>query len=262
MKRFVFLIAAVFYINGAFAQFFSTMIDEQELKFKVKQIDEFMHRFNYDIAYDGSDPVSIKDSVAYLAERTKNMLTLFNIDKFLTKEKKPSAVAQQFISYVIKNNLRLEYANSSWNAKLKCNCTYWGRKSTILINLKVEKIKGVEYKWVVSDVNGSLFAAMKDTVDVTTFVSPADHGIGFISLPHTINSNYKVVNSFAYKGHKNDRLSVFNFLVANQMLKINNVESVSYHYDLGKYSFDVERVEKENSYNKGWLINNILINNQ
>lgn len=153
----------------------------------------------------------------------------------------------------------MEYANSSWYAKLKCNCTYLGRKSTMLIDLRVEKIKGVEYKWVISDVNGSLFAAMKDTVDVSTFISPADHGIGFISLPHTINSNYKVVNSFAYKGHKNDRLSVFNFMVANQMLKINNVESVSYHYSLGKYNIVVERVEKTNSYNKGWLINSITV---
>lgn len=259
MKRYIYLIVAVFYLNGAFAQFFSTVIDEQELKFKVKQIDEFMHRFNYDIAYDGSSPVFMKDSATYVAERTKNMLTLFNLDKFLTKEKKPSIITQQIISYVIKNNIRLEYANSSWYAKLKCNCTYLGRKSTMLIDLRVEKIKGVEYKWVISDVNGSLFAAMKDTVDVSTFISPADHGIGFISLPHTINSNYKVVNSFAYKGHKNDRLSVFNFMVANQMLKINNVESVSYHYSLGKYNIVVERVEKTNSYNKGWLINSITV---
>lgn len=102
MKRYIFLIVAVFYLNGAFAQFFSTVIDEQELKFKVKQIDEFMHRFNYDIAYDGSSPVFMKDSATYVAERTKNMLTLFNLDKFLTKGKKPSIITQQIISYVIK----------------------------------------------------------------------------------------------------------------------------------------------------------------
>ena len=48
-------------------------------------------------------------------------------------------------------------------------------------------------------------------------------------------------------------------MAANQMLKINNVESVSYHYSLGKYNIVVERVEKTNSYNKGWLINSITV---
>ena len=49
MRKFLMIIFALFMYHSAFAQFATTYIDELELQFKVKQIDEFMQRFNYDI---------------------------------------------------------------------------------------------------------------------------------------------------------------------------------------------------------------------
>ena len=53
MKRYIIAILTFLIAHSTFAQFATTYIDELELKFKVKQIDEFMQRFNYDITYDG-----------------------------------------------------------------------------------------------------------------------------------------------------------------------------------------------------------------
>lgn len=257
MRKFLLIMLVLFTYHNAFAQFAATYIDELELQFKVKQIDEFMQRFNYDITYDGKKPIVNKDSIKYKEDRVKNMLTLFNLDNFMGKNKKPTKLASDFIEYAISNNYRLNYADSTWTAIVKCWGTYLGQKRAITLHLNVERIKGVEYKWVITSVGGKMFETLKETRDSSLFISPAEHGIGFMSLATTLNTNATSINSFDSKNHKADYLSVFNYLMATKALKLTSVEKVSYHYNMGKYSFDVERIEKQKSYNKGWLINNI-----
>lgn len=120
MRRFLLIMLVLFTYHNAFAQFAATYIDELELQFKVKQIDEFMQRFNYDITYDGKKPIVNKDSIKYKEDRVKNMLTLFNLDNFMGKNKKPTKLASDFIEYAISNNYRLNYADSTWTAIVKC----------------------------------------------------------------------------------------------------------------------------------------------
>lgn len=260
MKRYIIAILTFLIAHSTFAQFATTYIDELELKFKVKQIDEFMQRFNYDITYDGKRPIIAKDSIKYKEERVKNMLTLFNLDKFMDKNKRPSKLASDFLEYAINNNYRLNYADSTWTANVKCWGTYQGQKRAINLTLKVEKIKGVEYKWVIASVDGKIFDPLKEKRDSSLQITPAEHGIGFISLPTLLNTNASSIASFDSKEYKNEKLSIFNYLIATRTLRLTSVEKVSYHYRLGEYCFDVERIEKEKSYNKGWLINNIKHN--
>lgn len=257
MKRYIILILMFTLSNACRAQFATTYIDEMELQFKVKQIDEFMQRFSYDVNYKGEKPIVTKDSIKNKEDRVKNMMTLFNLDKYMDKNKKPTKLASEFIEYVLQKKCKLNYSDSTWTAIAKCWAIYQGQKRAIYLHLNVERIKGVEYKWVISEVTGKLFENETPQRDSTLFISPAEHGIGFISLPTLISSNQQAVNSLSCKLHKNDNISVFNFLIASKALKLTSVEKVSYHYDLGEYSFDVERIEKEKSYNKGWLINNI-----
>lgn len=257
MKRYILTLWAIVIAHTTFAQFATTFIDETELQFKVKQIDEFMQRFNYDITYDGKKPIVQKDSIKHKENRVKNMFTLFNLDKYMDKNKKPKKLAADLIEYAIQHNSRLNYTDSNWTANVKCWGTYLGQKRIINLYLNVERIKDVEYKWVISKVDGKMFDVLKDTIDSKIFISPAEHGIGFISLPTIIGTNPYLICSLDYKEHKNDNLSIFNYLIASKTLKLTSIEKVSYHYTLGKYSFDVERIEKEKSYNKGWLINNI-----
>lgn len=257
MKRYILTLWTIVIAYAAFAQFATTVIDESELQFKVKQIDEFMHRFNYDITYNGKKPTIHTDSIKYKENRVKNMLTLFNLDKYMDKNKKPKKLAADLIEYAIENNSKLSFTDSTWTAIVKCWGLYQGQKRNINLYLNVERIKNVEYKWVINKVDGKMFEVLKDTIDFKVFISPAEHGIGFISLPSTIEMNTQKIASLDYKEHKNDKLSIFNYLIASKALKITSIEKVIYRYILGKYSFDVERIEKEKSYNKGWLINDI-----
>ncbi|MCD8292071.1 MAG: hypothetical protein LUC91_11310, partial [Prevotella sp.] len=220
--KYILTITLILFTQNMFAQFATSVIDEMELQFKVKQIDEFMHRFNYDITYDGTAPINKNDSLAYRENRTKNMMTLFNLDIFMDDEKNPNKEMTDFIEYVIDNNCKLNYEDSTWYAKLKCNGDYAGQKQVLYLFLRVERIKGVEYKWVCFDVNGKIFDSMTDSIETPLFISPAEHGIGFMTLPDIINSNTLAIATLDYKSHKNDALSVFNYLVANKSLKISS----------------------------------------
>ena len=238
---------------------FSHMFDETELKFKVVQIDEFMRRFNYDTAYDGSATLNKCDSL-YINERLKNMATLFNLEKFGSKPEILDSLSLAFCNYVIENNIRLDYKESSWYAKVDISATYVQKKQTISLYLHPEQIKNDEYKWVIGDVNSSIIS-IEETKD-SLLILPSEHGISFISLPEKIKLKPKAVNTLFYNDYKYDRMSVLHFLISNQLLKVGVVLKTTFHFDLPDYSFDVERIERDKGYNQGWLINSIIrINN-
>lgn len=234
---------------------FPHVFDETELQFKVVQIDEFMRRFNYDAAYDGSKPLEKNDTL-YEKERLKNMSTLFNLAKFGSKQTILDSLSMELFRYVIDNNIRLDYKDSSWYAKVDINAIYNQKKQTVTLYLHPEQIKDNEYKWVIFDVKSSLFK-MESGKD-SLLILPSEHGIGFVSLPEKIKLRPRAVNTLFYKGYKYDPLIVFHFLISNQIMKVSTVREVVFHYDLPAYSFDVERIERDKTYNKGWLINSIV----
>ena len=239
----------------ALAQFAYTVIDENELQYKVKQIDEFMQRFNHEILPDGSR-VTYGNKEEFNAGRHRNLAILFNHDKFAANDSTLTPEAERFVTYIIDNNLTINYADTTWRAILTCDALHNAKKSTVTLILRVEKVAEAEYKWVIADAAGKLFGVLPDTVK-PLLISPAEHGIGFFTLPRTIESEPKAVSTLDYAGHRNDRLSIFNYLVATRALRLSSVRSVMYRYRAGEYTFDVERIEKPSSYNKGWLINNI-----
>ena len=88
-------------------------------------------------------------------------------------------------------------------------------------------------------------------------ILPSEHGISFVSLPEKIKLKPNAINTLFYKGYKYDPLTVLHFLISNQIIKVSTIRKVVFHFDLPAYSFDVERIERDKTYNKGWLINSI-----
>lgn len=253
-----FIVLLIPWFKGYSQDLFPHVFDETELKFKVVQIDEFMTRFNYDKAYDGSTPLEKCDSL-YLNERLKNMATLFNLDKFGTEQGILDSLSLSLCNYVIENDIRLDYRESSWYAKVDVGVTFTQKKQSVSLYLHPEQIKENEYKWVIGDVDSSIIS--KEETKDSLLIFPSEHGISFVSLPEKIKLKPKAVNTLFCKDYKYDNLSVFDFLISNQLCKIGNVQKVVFHFDLPDYSFDVERIERDNDYNQGWLVNSIVRTN-
>lgn len=245
------------------AQIFTHVIDEQEFQFKVKLVDEFFRRFNYETDYKG-EPIAVQaDSIPLdTVMKRKNLMTLLNLDTFMNEKKELDSISTGFLDYVISNDKKIHYADTTWYAEATSSVIMDGKSYPIKIFLHTEHVKDVIYKWVVTDVKSILFSNLVDSVDLKISIMPGAHGSSFITLPGTINLNAKSVRSLFSKDYKPCVLTVFDYLISSGKLKMQNVTQVVYHFRLDAYEFIVERFEKEKSYNKGWLISKIVKHNQ
>ena len=241
---------------SAFPQSIPLVINENFLELKVKQIDEFMHRFNFDTRYDGSIP---GDSVS-LEERLKNMYTVFKVDRFKTQEGKPNELITGLCKYAIDNKIHLLYEDKNWKAEVVCNALLERKKEQVSVFLQTEQIEGLYYKWVLVGVDGRFMDSFQKPVKDSLFISPAEHGISFMTLPRIVKLNVEGVKTLFNKDWKPDPLSVFSYLICTEKLVLKSTERVMYHWNLGKYSFKVERFEGEDSPNQGWLISEVTAN--
>lgn len=261
MKRIVLFFISFYMIMSykANAQIFTQVIDEQELQFKVKLIDEFFQRFNYEIDYKG-EPVAMEaDSFSVdNALKRKNLLTLFNLDKFAGKNNELDSIASDFLSYVIDNDKKINYADTTWQAEARASFLMNGKSYPIKLFLQTEHVKDVIYKWVITDVETPAFKNLTDTIETEVSIFPGAHGSSFMTLPATINLNAELIQALFHKEYKPDTLVLFAYLVSTGKIKLQNVTKVVYHFQLDDYNFTVERFEKENSYNQGWLISSIV----
>lgn len=94
---------------NCFSQILPDSIDERALQFKVKQIDEFMNRFNYDVSYDGT---RVKDR-ENIELRKKNMYTLFNLDQFGDSLGYPNELVKKFSDDIIRKDVHIHYEDTT-----------------------------------------------------------------------------------------------------------------------------------------------------
>ena len=261
MKRHILLLwaFAAITIPKAEAQIFTQVIDEEELQFKVKLIDEFFQRFNYETDYKGNPIIGQKDSISSdSVVKRKNLMTLFNLDTFMNDKKELDSISSGFLDYVMSHNKRIHYADTTWCAEAIASVVINKKSYPISIFLQTEHVKDVIYKWVITDIESPLFSQFEDSVETNVAILPGAHGSSFITLPETVNLNAHSVKALFHKGYKPSTLSVFGFLVSCGMMKLKQVTKVTYHFRIDEYKFKVERFEKKNSYNKGWLISEII----
>ena len=235
------------------AQIFTTVFDEDALQFRVKQMDEFFTRFNYEIDGMGNAPKDTTD----MKEYRKSILTLCNLDKYKNEKGEIDATLTKFIDYVVENNIKIHYEDSTWQAEAKGTISFENKKYDITYFLKTEYVSHFIFKWVLVDIQTPLFEQFPIQPTGIITISPAEHGIGFMTLPETYNLNKTMVGTTFEKGYKRNHLVVFDYLMAVGKIKVNTITKVIYHFYLKNVDFDVERIEKEKGYNQGWLINKI-----
>lgn len=246
-------------INRSQAQLFTQIIDEQELQFKVKLIDEFFKRFNYETDYKGELIEEQADSISLdTIVKRKNLITLLNLDVFADKDMKLDSISTDFLDYVIRNNKQIHYTDTTWCAEAVSSFLMDGKSYPINIFLKTEHVKDVIYKWVIVDVEVPVWTNLTDSVKSQVTIMPGAHGSSFITLPKIVNLNAMSVRSLFHKDYTPNLLTVFDYLISTNKIKLQNVTKVDYHFLLDDYAFTVERFEKEKSYNNGWLINKIV----
>lgn len=243
------------------AQIFTEVIDEYGLVFKVKSIDEFFKRFNYEVNFRGESVGSaVTDATEDSITKRKSLMTLLNFDTFLDNERNMDSISSEFVDYVMNNDCKINYADTTWHAEAFASFKMNSKEYPITLKLNTEHVRDVIYKWVIRDISSPAFSNMTDSVATDKSIFPGAHGTSFITLPETINLNAESVQSFFYNGYRPDMLSVFAYLVMEKKLTMQNVTKVIYHIKVDNYYITVERFENGDSYNNGWLISKIIRN--
>ncbi|MCD8309713.1 MAG: hypothetical protein LUB83_00640 [Prevotellaceae bacterium] len=213
---------------------------------RVGLVDEFFDRFNGvtahpDLAGEG------------LESRKENLLMLFDLSQFKSKEDSLFVEAQKFADKVAEDSVFIHYEDTTWFALAHCKGVMEGRSVKFDLYLTVEHRKGNMYKWVIANAGGSLFDATPHTSG-EVMLYPDDHETNFLSLRRMTEEQPKDVCAFMEKGFSYDPTSAFAYLVYSGKLKIDYVDELEFVFtQVPGYIFNVKYFERERN-NAGWLI--------
>ena len=250
MKKIVFLLfGMLLFVMDSSAQIISTPMNENLIKGRVKQIDEFMKRFNMEETWDGQ---KIKDR-SDKQYRRKYLKTLFEESTYHSINNDKNGLADAFIEEIVRNDYQLKYEDSTWIAEVACTAMIGNTKQQIKLYLHTQIIRPGEYKWVISNVYGKPFEVNQEQRG--PIISPMEHEIGFIglmSVPYYQKTNLCQLMDNSFNA---DKLSILYALMHNNLMKIERIDNVCFHFlTIPNFSFKVERIEKKGSFNTGWLI--------
>ncbi len=223
-----------------------TELDKYVQKARIGLVDEFMDRFNGKSSHP--EILNLKNNV-----RKNNILMAFDLAMFSSKKDSLFVEAEKFADVVVKNNVRLNYADTTWCAKAPCVGTLNGRRVKLTIYLTVQSRGKDMYKWVISKIDAD-FLGVKPFIDKEVMLYPDDHETNFMSLGHITTEQPRNIVKFIRKGFSYNPLSAFSYLVYNKALKIDHVEGLEFVFtQVPGYNFSIKYYEREKN-NAGWLI--------
>jgi hypothetical protein len=226
--------------------------DSEQFAFQVKQIDEFIERFN------NADHTLIKK---YLDERydlevsRKDLvLSLFDVSELNSTDKQQVA---SFIDDVVdsKKPPYLSFYDQDWFAKAHCMADYRGNAVTfdIVLAVKVNPEKET-VNWEIRSLNMSAMDFHGDFV-FNSLLPPSGHGTNFLELRRMF------ATPASYYDHSQPQENPMNRLL--QMAEkggfvFKGVKGVSYHFlQLDHWIVEVEEYDRKEN-NSGWLISKLV----
>lgn len=238
----------------------SDSIFEKKLLHEVKQLDQFIGRFNLNENINGNKyPEEYKDSAkvhlsSFVSARKKILKSLFDFENF----KNDTDLIKRFINDVSESSGFISFSDNNWFAEVKTTVLLNGNEKNARIILQIEKNSKDEYKWVIKGVKADfLDFSSKKTED---FINPMSHETYFINLKKAFENKNNVIQ-YAYKGFKPDELSIFLYLISQNKIQLKQINSIRYHFlQIDNYIFTVDFLNRS-AFNSGWLISHLMETN-
>ena len=226
---------------------------EENFAYEVKQIDEFIERFN-------NENTLIRD---YLSQKYNQMevnrvdllKSLFNLENpRLDRE-----VVEAFIQQVNQpaNPRTLSFYDEGWFARVKSSVLHEGREQELYLLLSIEQEKNGGSKWVIEEVYADFLKAPEDMRDSTAFLNPMSHATDFMGLSRAFEHPENIQEYLSSRNQRN-QLSRFVKEMQNHTISFQHVEDISYHFlQIDGWIFTVDDFQRQGK-NAGWLISNLM----
>ena len=221
---------------------------------QVKQLDEFVNRFNYEQNFYGK---KITPEFTKQFPRGKYISLLFNNQdkRIIQNSAEYFSSIEQFIKDITDGNGQYIAKHSTHiYAVADCKLFYKGKtvKATLILNREVTKSYA---KWVIRKVDAT-FLYLPQKENPSNSLPPNSHETDFISLKKTLDKKNNF-SSITQKSFQYNQLSSFLFLISTGELKFQYVEKLKYLIlDIPNWAIAVQEYKRD-SENSGWLISNI-----
>lgn len=205
-----------------YGQLMNNQSFNETFRYRVKQMDEFMKRFNG----MESIPLALEDSLI----RRTNMLYLFDSELFLNTPDSMKNAAFEFIEAAVKDSISLHYTDSTWTAEVLCHCHYKGKEEKITLLLKPERVEVYVYRWVIVGAKGKILDLEPLKRNHGLDIQPDNHEVGFIDLSKIAAIGNENILNYSEKNYLPDALSVFYALIYSGQFTLDVVEKRSFIY--------------------------------
>lgn len=244
------LVLSLSFSSSVSSQIYSS--HEENFAYEVKQIDEFIERFNDEgtlIKY-----YIFKNYDGLQVSREDLLKSLFNLkSKHLNKED-----VIRFINHVNdpRQPVTLSFYDKGWYAKVKCSVTYEKKERELVLLMRIQQEEDGASKWVVQQVYAD-FLNTPDGKDPRAFLNPVSHATDFMGLNRAFNDPENL-KGYLTSSFQDDQLSKFAMEMQKNRISFQQVEHISYHFfQVDGWIFTVENFQRQEK-NAGWLISRLV----
>ena len=239
---------------------------QENFAWQVKQIDEFMERFN------NSDYTPIR---RYLRDeydmdevsRLDLVRSLFNMEKQDWNQKD----VIQFLGQ-INDSLPppyLDFYDRDWFAELDCTGKYQNQQVDFILVLSLqvdEKTKAS--RWIINSVQGDFLPndttmtfGVDSTYDASKTLNPASFGTDFMALVDALKDTANL-ESYVVPQNINRPMVAFLNQLHQRELIFKQVDHITYHFlQIDNWIFQVQDFHRQST-NSGWLFNSLIAVNE
>lgn len=226
-----------------------------EFAFKVKQIDEFIERFNFGTTRQNILKMYLDKNIHHNKDTFKRVFfikTLFNQEDNLDV-----SLAKEFISFVdsLAHPTYLNFYDNDWYVLLSCDFFYKDKTKKVELILRNQVKKEKISKWVIFSIKSDLFNRPL-AIDSTKILTPMSHAVDFMSLGKAFEDKKNSANYYR-NDFKPDALSEFSYLIQENLLIFKKINSIDYYFlQIPNWFFRVEYFNRQTN-NSGWLISQL-----
>jgi hypothetical protein len=230
--------------------------------YNVKNLDEFIERFNND---------TTSEIQLFMKKVNSPKLSREIMIKLLFNGLRPNwntTEIKAFIKQVDNNTspVYLNFLDDKWYANVTCSVLWEGKPKTITLKLKVEKDGNSTLKWVIFDIDAPFIATSTTKIPQPTiptpvnndsYLNPMSHNINFFSIDMVATDTKNIANYLASTIYYSNNLIVFINECLNHKVKIQSVRKVVFDFQQIKgWEFEVEEFTRPDL-NSGWLVNKL-----
>ena len=227
----------------------------EHLFYQVKQLDQFIDRFN---SNENTEGIAINPSKTSAEDRERILASLFNLEMLEIPAFKEKAV--RFIKEVTGSRIsNLSFYDKNYYATIDCQVLYKNKKELLTLTLVLEGSANNGAHWVIKGAKADFLGGLNNNAGTDKdhkIIPPTNHEVEFIALLNIFNKE-KDLNSYLSESYGKNQLDNLDQILKSGNLKMLSTATPTYHFlQIPGWIFTVDFFNRK-SKNSGLLISNL-----